>query len=311
MGDGGFYPPEFAEHMREVFGERADPWLERLPETVAELAARWGLEVGPPVANLTFNWVAPATRADGESVMLKVGVPHTELESEIAALRAYDGHGISQLLDADIARGALLLERLEPGTTLIEVSLRDDDEATRIAADVMRALWQPVSDEHGFVTTADWHRGFERLRMRFDGTTGPLPEALVVRAERIYDELHASASPPMLLHGDLHHDNILRAERAPWLAIDPKGIVGEPAYETGALFRNPIPHLFDWPDIERITTRRAAILSAELGFERERLLGWAFYGMVLSAIWTIEDEGYGWEPMIACAEAVGRVLDAG
>jgi len=313
MGDEGFLPVAFAEHIREVFGERADDWLARLPETVAELAERWRLAVGPPVGNLTFNWVAPATRANGERVMLKIGVPHKELATEIAALRCYDGRGISRLLDADADLGVLLLERLEPGGTLIEVALRDDDEATRIAAGVMRALWQPLPAErmHEFISVADWHKGFERLRNAFDGTTGPLPEALVLRAEAIYDALHASSAPAMLLHGDLHHDNILRAERAPWLAIDPKGVLGEPAYETSAIFRNPIPHLFDWPDLELVFARRAAILAEELGFERERLLGWAFYGMVLSAVWTIEDEGYGWEPMIACADVVARVMGDG
>jgi streptomycin 6-kinase len=308
MSDEGLVPAGFAQHIREVFKEEADPWLASLPVVVAELATRWRLEVGPPVANLSYNWVAPATRFDGTPAMLKIGVPSRDLEREMAALRCYDGHGISHLLEADSTLGALLLERLEPGTTLIEVALRDDDEATRIAAGVMRQLWRPVPPDHGFVTVADWREGFNRLRAAFDGTTGPLPERLVLRAEAIYAELQANAAPSVLLHGDLHHDNILRARRAPWLAIDPKGVVGEPAYETYALFYNPIPHLFDWPDKERIFARRASILAEELGFDRERLLGWAFYGMVLSAIWTIEDEGYGWEPMIACAKAVERVM---
>jgi streptomycin 6-kinase len=304
-------PEAFAQYIREVFREQADPWLAALPGVVAELSERWEITVGSPVTNLSYNWVAPAFRAGGERTMLKIGVPNDELSHEIAALRHYDGRGISRLLDADAERGALLLERVEPGTTLIEVSLRDDDEATRITADVICELARPAPETHTGPTVERWHGAFARLRSEFAGESGPFDEAVIERAEHLYADLQSSAGSPLLLHGDLHHDNILRASdtgRAAWLAIDPKGVVGELAYETSALFRNPIPHIFTWPDLERTTERRAAILSEALGIDRQRLLGWAYYGMVLSALWTREDEGHGWEPMIECAQAVARVM---
>ena len=92
----------------------------------------------------------------------------------------------------------------------------------------------------------------------------------------------------MLLHGDLHHWNILRAEREPWLAIDPKGLAGEPAYEVGALLRN---RLDAGEDVLQLTLRRIAQLSEILGVDRERLKRWAFAQGVLSALWTFEDHG--------------------
>jgi streptomycin 6-kinase len=91
------------------------------------------------------------------------------------------------------------------------------------------------------------------------------------------------------LHGDLHHYNILSAERQPWLAIDPKGIVGEPAYETGALIRNPVPQILSAPNLDRILARRIHQLSDELGYDRQRVYGWAVAQAVLSAWWTYED----------------------
>ena len=293
-------PDDFARHMRELDSEGGPAWVERLPALVAELAARWELRVGAPVAPLTYNWVAPATRADGARAMLKLGLPGSDIRHELAALRHFDGHGMARLLEADVQRHAMLLERLEPGTTLD--TLADDDAATRIAAGVMRALWTPAPDEHTFPTAADWGRGFQRHRARFDGGVGPLPRRLFEQAETLYHELLASQAAPMLLHGDLHHMNILRAQRAPWLAIDPKGLVAEPAYETGALLRNPIPQVLERPDPVAMTTRRIAILAEELGFERARIRNWGLAQAVLSACWSIEDEGYGWEPAIAMAE---------
>jgi streptomycin 6-kinase len=292
-------PDYFAQHMRELDPHGGAAWVTRLPDLVAELAARWGLDVGLPLDPLTYNWVASATRADGTRAILKLGLPGSDFRHELAALRHFDGHGIAQLLEADAERNAMLLERLEPGTTLD--TLADDEEATRIAARVMRALWVPAPEGGNVPTAADWGCGFQRLRTRFDGGTGPLPRRMVEQAETLFQELLASQSASMLLHGDLHHMNILQAQRAPWLAIDPKGLVGEPAYETGALLRNPTPQVLDYPNPISMTERRIAILAEELGFERARIRSWGLAQAVLSAWWSIEDEGHGWEGAITMA----------
>jgi streptomycin 6-kinase len=118
----------------------------------------------------------------------------------------------------------------------------------------------------------------------------------------LFTDLLASSQEPILLHGDLHHGNILSAERERWLALDPKGIVGEAAYEVGALLRNPMPQLLKDLHPGRILARRVDQLAEELGFDRERLLSWGIAQAVLSAWWSYEDHGHGWEPAIACAE---------
>jgi streptomycin 6-kinase len=236
-------------------------------------------------------------------VVLKAGVPHKELFSEIAALKVYDGSGAARLLQADAEQGVFLLERLRPGTVLTTLADEThDEEATSIAASVMLALWKPAPEGSTFPTIADWAQGMQRLRSRFNGGVGPFPVRLVEEAEGLFTDLLFSMAPPVLLHGDLHHDNILAAEGAPWLAIDPKGIIGEPAYEVGALLRNLWPERHRLSNPSRILERRLSILSEELGLDRERLRGWAVAQAVLSAWWSVEDNEDGWQPTIAIAK---------
>jgi streptomycin 6-kinase len=114
-------------------------------------------------------------------------------------------------------------------------------------------------------------------------------------------------APPVLLHGDLHHHSILSAERQPWLALDPKGVVGEPAYEVGAFLRNPLPWLLDQPDPRRVMARRLDQLAGDLGFDRARLLSWGLAQAVLSAWWSFWDHRHGWEGGLACAELLAAL----
>ena len=294
-------PHDFQKRVRDAHGAAGDAWLRRLPELLDEAAARWSLRLLPPFEPLSYNYVAPAICADGRETVLKACVPHRLPLNEIAALRHYDGRGAVRLLASGAEAGLMLLERLRPGTPLLLVA--DDEAATAAAAEVMRQLWRPPpSLPHDFPSVADWGKGFHRLRARFRGGTGPLPPRLVGRAEYLYAELSASAGPVVLLHGDLHHWNILAAERAPWLALDPQGVVGEPTYETGALLRNPFPEILSIPSARRILARRADQLAELLGFDRERVRGWAFAQAVLSAWWEIEDHGGDAAQWVAVAE---------
>jgi streptomycin 6-kinase len=112
---------------------------------------------------------------------------------------------------------------------------------------------------------------------------------------------------PMLLHDDLHRDNILAAQRESWLAIDPKGLIGEPAYETGALLRNPLPQLLELPQPGRILAWRVNQLAEELDFDRARVRGWGLAQAVLSAWWSVEEFGDVSDTAIACAEVLTSI----
>jgi streptomycin 6-kinase len=297
-------PTHFTKTVSSTFTGGAE-WLGRLPDLLAACERRWSLTVRPSPFTLSYNYVAPATLADGTEIVLKVGVPNRELRTEIEALRLYNGRSAVRLLDADPDEGILLLERLYPGEML--TTIMDDDEATRLAAQVMQTLWRPLPADHNFPSVADWAGGMAELREEFGGGTGPFDIKLVETAESLFTDLLASSSEPVLLHGDLHHYNILSAGDG-WRVIDPKGVAGEPAYEVGALLRNPFT-IFDEPELKRITARRLDILAETLALDRERLRQWSLAQAVLSAWWSYEDGGdpADWEPTMRLAGVLGEL----
>ncbi len=301
-------PDDFVRKMIALGGEEGRAWIERLPTILAVCEQRWGLIIGFPF-DLSYNYVAPAVRSDGTSVVVKACLPDGE-STQVEALRLFDGCGMVRLLEYDEGDEVMLLERLRPGTLLSTVE--DDEKATSIAASVMRQMWRPVPQERAFPTVFDWGEGFARLRQHYSGGCGPFPPALLEEAETLFAELSASMAKPVLLHGDLHHENILAAERQPWLAIDPKGLVGEPAYEPGALLRNQLSVVLEDPRPGRVLARRVDQLAEELGLDRARVRGWGLAQAVLSVWWSIEDfgrlENYDMETL-ACAELLAAIKD--
>ncbi|MBA2377327.1 MAG: phosphotransferase [Rubrobacter sp.] len=306
--EGGFMsqtiPENIARNAVEMRGEAGEKWISSLPSLVSECEERWSLTAGSPFPNLSYNFAAPASRADGTIAVLKLSFPgEKEFRSEAEALKIFDGRGIARLLELDVESGAMLLERLEPGESL--EATEDDEEATAIAAEVMRKLWRPAPPSHPFPTVAGWSKGFERLRASFDGGTGPMPTELVERAEKLFGELLASEENLVLLHGDLHHGNILSSGRG-WLAIDPKGVVGERAYETAAMLHNPAS-LLEKENPGKLLERKIEILSERLGLEASRVRGWGFAQSVLAAYWSLEDHGEVWEEALAFARLMSKI----
>ncbi len=302
-------PADFARVTIARSGAAGRDWLERLPAILDGCAARWGLTIGPPMTPLSYNYVAAARRADGAAAILKVHVPEGGFASEIAALRRFDGRGVARLLASDPHDTALLLERCDPGTSLARIAVADDERATSIAAAVMRRAWRPLAPDDAFPTMADWNGDLRSLRPHYGGGTGPFPVRIIEEVESLLPALAASATAPVLLHGDLHYDNILAAGRQPWLAIDPKGLAGEPAYETGALFYNPQPQLLDASNPGRILARRVDQLAEELGLDRARVRGWGIVRAVLAAWWHVESSGQVWPEALACAGLLAALED--
>lgn len=298
-------PDDFKREMIVLHGDEGHVWLDRLPTILAACEERWAITIVSPFANLSFNYVAHAVLADGTKVVVKACSPTGEFIQESTALRLFNGHGMAQLLAYDTADEVMLLEGLLPGTVL--TTIEDDERAISIAASVMRQMWRPVPLDHPFKSVLDWGKGFTRLRQHFDGGNGPFPAVLLAEAETLYADLSASMATPVLLHGDLHQDNILAAERQPWLAIDPKGLIGEPAYETGSLLRNPPPQILHVPQPGQLLARRIDQLAEELDLDRARIRNWGLAQSVLSAWWSIEDFGHVSEEYLACAALLARL----
>ena len=317
-------PPDFTARMATVYPNGA-VWLEHLPSLLDEYAARFSLSLGAPFP-LSYNYVTRAARSDGVQVVLKLGPPNRELSSEMAALAHWAGAGAPYLFYANPEAGVLIEELLWPGTTLLERFASggiDDESATRCCAEVMQALWRPAPpDPHALITVDSWMAGLAELRLRFAGGTGPFPPRLVAMAEDLYRSLQSSAAAPVVLHGDLHHGNVLycasgdhpgnRPERdAGWLAIDPKGVIGEPAYEAGAWLRNPQPELSQYPALKKVLARRIAIFAEMLALDPQRLIGWGVAQAVLSAWWDLDDTGnLSFSPTLEVAEALAALLSA-
>ena len=290
-------PPAFVRNVKASFPSGSD-WLEQLPDLLVQAARRWDLTLGDPFL-LSYNYVCAATRRDGTAAVLKLGVPNNELTSEINALRFYAGQGACRLLEADAEKGMLLLERLHPGTML--VTLKDDDQATEIAADVLRLIQRPAPDQDGFLSLRGWFDGLKNVRILLGGGTGPFPKKTFETAEGLIRDLFAEHRPQVLLHGDFHHYNILSSERG-WQIIDPKGVVGPAEYDLGPLLTNPFEVRLGEAEASHRTQRRIAILSERLGFERQRLRAWAICHSVLSSYWDMAQDGSGGESARAWAE---------
>ncbi len=253
---------------------------------------------------MSYNAVAYAEGLNGEPYVLKLGPASEELTREIAALKFYDGQGIAKLIQADETVGALLLERLEPG-----LSIRrgyDDETATYIAAQLLLELWRPAAKSQAFRQLSTWLRALRNYPQQY-GNNGPLNHAMVRQANGLLDELLKENSEAVLLHADLHHDNILSANHRAYLAIDPKGIVGPRGYDVGPFLMNPTPEISKRPNLKRVLAKRIDIFSEILGLSHQELSAWGIVHAVTSACWRLEDHGDGYQAAQFCATELSKL----
>ena len=246
--------------------ERAT-WLKRLPDVLGSLERRWALTLGVPFGGeeVSCSWAAATVRADGSSAVLKLGMPHMEGEHELHGLRFWSGDPTVRLLEADEVLGAMLLERCVPGTALR--ALQESDQDLEIAR-LLRRVWRSPSSPHPFrsLSTLTEFRTNETL-----AHASKWPDAGLVREGlRLFQELSRTAPSAMLLATDLHAGNVLRAEREPWLVIDPKPFIGDPAYDA-------TQHLFNCgaslrADPDGTISRFANLLQVD----KERVRLWTF-----------------------------------
>lgn len=255
-----------------------------------------------PFSPLTYHFVAPVVLRSGAEAVLKVGVPDRESNMEARALRAFRGYGAVRLLYADTERGALLLERVYPGTTLASLGHEQDDERTRAILRVMTKLHKATATVSELPSLSEWTRAVDE---EYKETLIPL--RLLDRARAIRRELLLSPCDTVLLHGDLHHLNILDASAMQdhtansWVAIDPKGVIGDPYYDLSVFLYNPLAEFGPNLNTQSLVRRRIDLLQ-EHGFEVERVKRWAFVQAVLSACWTLSDHGSGFQSELAFAD---------
>ncbi len=264
---------------RDVRAARRD-WVARLPLTVARLAQHWSLSLDEPYQpGGDCSWVAPARTPDGRRLVLKAGWRHDEAASEADGLRTWDGNGTVLVHDCQVEADtiALLLERCDPGTPL-RLAVAEPEQDVVIAS-LLRRLWSTKAPAERFrplqAMCDAWAAEFER---RLDGASASVDPGLARAAIELLRELPASAGQSVLLATDLHALNVLAARREPWLVIDPKPYVGDPAYDC-------TQHMLDCD--ERLATnprgfaRRMADL---LDLDPERVTQWLFARCVEASI---------------------------
>jgi streptomycin 6-kinase len=229
------------------------------------VAERWDLTVGPALPGASVSVVHAVELPDGTDAVLKLALPHRESEHEADALRAWDGNGGVRLLAHDRERNAMLLERCLPGSPLSQL---DTDAALDVLIDLLPRLWipadapfRPLADEAGWWAShlvEEWVRAGR-----------PFERRLIDAALDALRTLAPTQGEQVLLHQDLHGGNVVAAQREPWLAIDPKPLVGEREFGIA-----PIVRSFELGHGRRHVLHRFDRLTSELGLDRERARGW-------------------------------------
>ncbi len=283
-------PRKLLENLDMVHGDRRDAWLEALGPMLADILDERDACLVPGSPPLSYHLVVFARGSNGEDLVIKCTVPNAEQPSELAAVHALSDAGIGpRLLWSDLDRGVMVMERVLPGTslpttlpTVAEDAVITKDIATlagRIARDV------PIGNRAADLVSV---REYSRALGEVDSGSSLWLHHRddIERALTLRDTLLASPDRrDVVLHGDLHHYNVLRDARRGWRVIDPKGLIGPPGYEFGALTYNPVG-IQHHPDLAAIERQRIDIWSETTGLSWETVRTWGYVAAVLSACWS-------------------------
>ena len=278
-----------------AFAARGPAWaafVERLPGLLRDLTAEWGLVVdGPPTHG--FCALVVPVRTDGAPAMLKIAFPDEESEHEALVLQHWGGRGAARLMRADPHRRALLLERLHTR----DLNALGDLEACEVVGELYGRLHVPAPPQ--LRTVASY---VDRWTAALAGLPrdAPIPRRLVEQARSLAGDLTAdSTDAGRIVHGDLHGENVLAADREPWLVIDPKGMSGDPHYEPAPMLWNRWDELVAGGHVRHAVRRRFHTVIDAAGLDEDRARDWVVVRMVLNAHWSVED-----------AQRAHRALDA-
>jgi streptomycin 6-kinase len=256
--------PQRLDAIRKYDGGAA--WLDTLPQIVRECAERWDLTLHDPFDDGNVSRTAPVTRADGIDAVLKVQFPGHESEHEADALALWDGDGAVRLLAHDRERSALLLERCVPGTPLSRIG--DANAALDVLIALLPRLWKPAAAP--FTSLSDeaaWWASY--LPQQYEDAGRPFERSLLDAALAAIRDLAPTQGEQVLLHQDLHGDNVLTAQREPWLVIDPKPLAGEREFAVA-----PIVRSFELGHSRAQVVRRLDRLCDELSLDPRRAGLW-------------------------------------
>lgn len=296
-------PERVKAGLKQYYPDTGAAWLENFPAYFSALLQKWDLDFeGFAPEGWPTNVVFFVTRGDGESLVMKVGHPHDEAETERAYLSVHTSGAVVRLLDSEPGF-ALLMERVFPGTTLRQEI--QNPAAIRAALKLHRSLPKPVSGL-GLPTFHDW---LETAFSEYESKQGAtLFQAYCDRALKLFQAL---PGPDVLLHGDLHHENILR-EQDGWRVIDPKGVFGPAVMEFGRFLHNflgdEINGAFTKQASKKVLERRIREASEVSAFSERQLVEVTFIDLTLSVCWTLNSGGRS-EQGLVMLEVLNEMLD--
>ncbi|HSS68050.1 MAG TPA: aminoglycoside phosphotransferase family protein [Nocardioidaceae bacterium] len=259
-------------------------WIEALPRLVRDVVDEWELTYDGEPMHGYCALVVPVLMADGRSAVAKFSWPHDEEEHEYLLMQALHGNGAALLYRADPARQVMLLERLHSRDLR---SVADDVEACEITASFYERIHIAAMPQLRTLTTyiARWTDDLRRLPR-----DAPIPRRLVEQAISLGDDFVADpASVGVAIHGDLHFENVLAADREPWLVIDPKPMSGDPHYEVSPLLWNRWDEIVESGDVRRAVRRRFHAVVDVAGLDEGRARDWVVIREVHNAMWTLHD----------------------
>lgn len=295
-------PSELVTHVTAICGDEGEAWLAGLPRTINELEELWSISVEEPFSGAEFNFVAPARRSDVDAVVIKIAPPfkNTEIFSEAKYLRSRQGRGAVRLIEENRERLAMLIERAVPGIALFQ-QFKDDpagciEPAIRVLGDILQ---KPPSDMCDLQLLDRWFENFRRYK------DTSFPAKLAEKAFEIYKRSSGESGRTFYLHGDFHPGNIVTSNRAPFLAIDPKGLVGHIGYDIAVLLNNLLWWQKGSGDVESLLQNAIAKFSEAFGLGEKELREWAFAYMVIGAWWNFEEMPEHYEGDAAFSEVWG------
>ncbi|MBK6042780.1 aminoglycoside phosphotransferase family protein [Streptomyces sp. MBT55] len=282
----GEIPQRLVASYATGFGEEGRAWIAGLPSLAADLLERWQLRRDGAVRSGQASLVLPVLRPDGTRAVLKLQLPREETAAALIGLRAWNGDGMVRLLDHDPASSSMLLERLDGARTL--ASIDDDDVAMGILAGLHARLVAVLAPQGlrglGEVAAAM----LEQVPQAVARLTDPADRHLLRGWASAVAEM-ADAPGDRLLHWDLHYDNVLAAEREPWIAIDPEPLVGDPGFDLWPALDSRWDDVVAKGEPLRVVRRRFDLLTDTLGLDRARAASWTLGRLLQNALWDIED----------------------
>ncbi|MFF2863260.1 aminoglycoside phosphotransferase family protein [Streptomyces rubiginosohelvolus] len=282
----GEIPHRLVASYTTGFGEEGRAWIAGLPVLAADLLERWQLLRDGPARSGQASLVLPVLRPDGTRAVLKLQLPREETTAALSGLRAWNGDGMVRLLDHDPASSSMLLERLDGARTL--ASIDDDDVAMGILAG-LHARLVAVPAPQGLRGLGDVAAAMlEQVPQAVARLTDPADRDVLRGWASVVAEL-ADEPGDRLLHWDLHYDNVLAAQREPWIAIDPEPLAGDPGFDLWPALDSRWDDVVAKGEPLRVVRRRFDLLTDTLGLDRARAAGWTLGRLLQNALWDIED----------------------